>query len=76
MARRTIIGDIYRKVKDPNLVSALSGHKEGSKAFQRYRDIDEEMKRALVKLGQITPFLYPNGINKNSTPFRNEELLL
>ena len=50
MARRTFIGNIYRKVKDPNLVSALSGHKEGSKAFQRYRDIDEEMKRDLVKL--------------------------
>ena len=33
MARRTFIGNIYRKVKDPNLVSALSGHKEGSKAF-------------------------------------------
>ncbi len=27
-----------------------SGHKEGSKAFQRNRDFDEEMKRALVKL--------------------------
>lgn len=50
MARRTFIGNIYRKVKDPNLVSALSGHKEGSKAFQRYRDIDEEMKKDLVKL--------------------------
>ena len=50
MARRTIIGDIYRKVKDPNLVSALSGHKEGSKAFQRFQDIDKEMKRDKVKL--------------------------
>ena len=50
MARRTFIGNIYRKVKDPNLVSVLSGHKEGSKAFRRYRDIDEEMKKDLVKL--------------------------
>ena len=50
MARRTFIGNINRKVKDPNLVSALSGHKEGSKAFQRFQDIDEEMKRDLVKL--------------------------
>jgi len=48
MARMTFIGNIYRKVKDPNLVSALSGHKEGSKAFLRYRDIDEEMKKDLV----------------------------
>ncbi len=50
MARRTFIGNIYKKVKDPNLVSALSGHKEGSKAFQRYRDIDEDMKKELVQL--------------------------
>ena len=50
LARRTFIGNIYKKVKDPNLVSALSGHKEGSKAFRRYRDIDEEMKKDLIKL--------------------------
>lgn len=50
MARRTFIGNIYKRVKDPNLVSALSGHKEGSRAFQRYRDIDEDIKMELVKL--------------------------
>lgn len=31
LARRTFIGNIYKKVKDPNLVSALSGHKEEAK---------------------------------------------
>ena len=50
MARRTFIGNLYKKVKDPNLVGALSGHKEGSKAFARYRDIDEGMKKDLVSL--------------------------
>ena len=50
MARRTFIGNIYKKVKDPNLVGALSGHKEGSKAFSRYREIDEEMKKELVSM--------------------------
>jgi integrase len=50
MARRTFIGNIYKKVKDPNLIGALSGHKEGSKAFTRYREIDEEMKKELVNL--------------------------
>ena len=50
MARRTFIGNIYKKVKDPNLIGALSGHKEGSKAFNRYREIDEEMKKELVNL--------------------------
>ena len=50
MARRCSVGNLYKKVKDPNLVGVLSGHKEGSKAFARYRDIDEEMKADLVKL--------------------------
>ena len=50
MARRTFIGNLYKKVKDPNLVGSLSGHKDGSKAFARYRDIDEEMKKELVSL--------------------------
>ncbi len=50
MARRTFIGNIYKKVKDPNLIGALSGHKEGSKAFSRYREIDEDMKKELVNL--------------------------
>lgn len=50
MARRTFIGNIYKRVKDPNLVGALSGHKEGSKAFARYREIDEDMKKELVSL--------------------------
>ena len=50
MARRTFIGNIYKLVKDPNLVSALTGHAEGSRAFNRYRDIDIDMKRDLVKI--------------------------
>lgn len=49
-ARRTFIGNLYKKVKAPNLVGSLSGHKEGSKAFARYRDIDEDMKKELVNL--------------------------
>lgn len=50
LARRCFIGNLYKKVKDPNLVGSLSGHKEGSKAFARYREIDEEMKIDLVKM--------------------------
>ena len=50
MARRTFIGILYKQVKDPNLVGSLSGHKEGSRAFIRYRDIDEDMKKDLVDL--------------------------
>lgn len=50
LARRTFIGNLYKKVKDPNLVGSLSGHSEGSRAFARYRDIDEDMKKELVGL--------------------------
>lgn len=48
MARRTFIGNLYSKVKDPNLVGSLSGHSEGSKAFSRYRDINIDIKKELV----------------------------
>ncbi len=50
LARRTFAGNLYKKVKDPNLVGSLTGHKEGSKAFARYREIDEDIKHELVKL--------------------------
>lgn len=50
MARRTFIGNLYKKVKDPNLVGKLSGHCEGSKAFARYRDIDDDMIREMTNL--------------------------
>lgn len=50
LARRTFVGNLYKQVKDPNLVGKLSGHTEGSRAFARYRDIDEDMKRDLINL--------------------------
>ena len=48
MARRTFIGNIYKKFKDQNLVSELSGHSPGSHAFARYREIDSDLKREMV----------------------------
>lgn len=50
MARRTFVGNLYKKVKDPNLVASLSGHAEGSKAFARYREIDDDIKKELVNM--------------------------
>lgn len=50
LARRTFVGNLYKQVKDPNLIGKLSGHSEGSRAFARYRDIDEEMKKELINL--------------------------
>ena len=50
LARRTFAGNIYRQVKDPNLVASLTGHAEGSRAFSRYREIDLRMKQDLVRI--------------------------
>lgn len=50
MARRTFIGNLYKKVQDPNIVASLSGHAEGSRAFSRYREIDREIKTNVVNL--------------------------
>ena len=50
LARRTFVGNLYKQVKEPNLIAKLSGHTEGSRAFARYRDIDEEMRKDLVNL--------------------------
>ena len=50
MARCTFIGNIYKLVNNPNLVYALTGHVEGSRAFTRYRTIDIDMKKDLVKM--------------------------
>ncbi|MCQ2168519.1 MAG: tyrosine-type recombinase/integrase [Bacteroidales bacterium] len=50
IARRTFINNIYRQVRDPELISSLTGHTEGSRAFSRYRAIDNGIKRNLVKL--------------------------
>lgn len=48
MARRTFIGLLYKGTKDPNLIASMSGHVEGSKAFARYRHIDDDDKKELL----------------------------
>lgn len=48
MARRNFIGNIYKKTQDPNAIASMTGHVEGSRAFARYRTIDDELKRNLI----------------------------
>lgn len=48
MARRNFIGNLYKKVKDPNIIGSMTGHAEGSKAFARYRTIDDEVKKSVI----------------------------
>lgn len=49
-ARRTFIGILYKKTKDVNVIASMSGHVENSKAFTRYRAIDDEDKKELIDL--------------------------
>ena len=49
LARRTFIGNLYKKVKDPNIIASMSGHKDGSKAFRRYRVIDDDIKNEAIR---------------------------
>lgn len=50
LARRTFVGNAYRKVSDPNIIGKMSGHVEGSKAFSRYRNIEDETLRDVIDL--------------------------
>ena len=50
MARRTFIANIYNKVPDPNVIGSMTGHVEGSRAFARYRTIEEDLKKSLVDI--------------------------
>ena len=50
MARRVFVGNLYSKIKDPNIISKMSGHVEGSKAFARYRAIDAKILKETIKL--------------------------
>lgn len=50
LARRTFVGGLYAKVKDPNLIGRMSGHVEGSTAFRRYRDITDNDLRDTISL--------------------------
>lgn len=49
MARRTFIGNLYKRVKDPDIIGSMSGHVEGSQAFSRYREVDMEVKQDVIK---------------------------
>lgn len=50
IARKTFIGNLYKKIHDPNLISKMSGHAENSRAFARYRTIDEEDLTQVIAL--------------------------
>ena len=48
LARRTFIGNAYFKVSDPNIIGKMSGHVDGSRAFRRYRNIEDDTLRGVI----------------------------
>ncbi len=50
MARRCFVGNLYNQIQDPNLISSMSGHVEGSREFARYRRIERDSKQKAVDL--------------------------
>jgi len=49
--RKTFCGNAYKSVKDPNLIGAMSGHAPGSKAFARYREIqDDDLQQVIAAM--------------------------
>lgn len=49
LARRTFVGNLYKKVKDPTIIGSMSGHAPGSRSFLRYRNIDEDIQKETIK---------------------------
>lgn len=50
LARRTFIGNLYKRVQDPALIASLTGHTENSTSFSRYRDIGDDIKKNVLNL--------------------------
>jgi integrase len=48
MARRTFTSILYENVQDPNIIGTMTGHAPNSKAFARYRKIDDKVKRKAI----------------------------
>ena len=48
LARRTFVGNAYFKVSDPNIIGKMSGHVEGSRAFSRYRKIEDSTLQDVI----------------------------
>lgn len=48
LARRTFVGNAYFKVSDPNIIGKMSGHVDGSRAFRRYRKIEDSTLQDVI----------------------------
>lgn len=48
LARRTFCANLYKQTRSERIVSSMSGHAEGSRAFARYSEVDDDMKKDVI----------------------------
>ena len=49
MARRTFMANVFKQTKSERITSAFTGHVDGSRAFSRYTQVDDDMKLDVLK---------------------------
>lgn len=49
IARRTFMAHIFKETGSERITSSFTGHADGSRAFARYTDVDDEMKLNVLK---------------------------
>jgi integrase len=49
IARRTFMMHIFKETGSERITSSFTGHVDGSRAFARYTDVDDEMKLNVIK---------------------------
>ena len=48
MCRRNLVGNLYQIVPDPAIIGSITGHSPTSRAFSRYRKIENEIKKSVL----------------------------
>ena len=48
MCRRNMVGNLYQIVQDTAIIGSMTGHSPNSRAFARYRNIENEVKKSAI----------------------------
>jgi integrase len=48
MCRRNMVGNLYQIVQDTAIIGSMTGHSPNSRAFNRYRRIENEVKKSVI----------------------------
>jgi integrase len=48
MCRRNMVGNLYHFVQDTAVIGSMTGHSPNSRAFSRYRNIDNQVKKSAI----------------------------